>query len=202
MLEELVGESLDEDGRRYLDVILESSFKMKKLIEDLLYFSKIGRSEMVKQFVDLNRLVPGILNEIEKEKHGRDISFNVSTLPAVKADSSMLRIVYTNLILNAVKFTSKREQAVINIGFGEDEQDYILFVQDNGTGFDMNYSSKLFGVFRRLHSETDYEGTGIGLAIVRQIIKKHGGKTWAEGKPERGAIFYFNLPKNGGVYGQ
>lgn len=199
MLKEVLNESLDENGKHYLDVIIESSSKMKKLIEDLLYFSRIGQREMIKQFVDLNRLVASVLNDSEMERQGRNISFNVSTLPVVKADSSMLRIVYTNMISNAVKFTSKKEQAVINIGFGEDDQDYILFVQDNGVGFDMKYSSKLFGVFRRLHNESDYEGTGIGLAIVRQIIKKHGGKTWAEGEPERGAIFYFNLSKNGEV---
>jgi len=151
---------------------------------------------MIKQKVDLNLLVTSVLKDFEVEKQGRDISFNILPLPEVRADSSMIRMVYVNLISNAIKYTSKKEHALIKAGFGEDKKEYILYIQDNGVGFEMEYVSRLFKVFRRLHSEKDYKGTGIGLAIVRQIVKRHGGKTWAEGEPDKGAIFYFTIPKN------
>ncbi len=196
MLKNEYNNSLDIKGSHYLDAIVESSEKMKHLIDDLLYFSRMSHSELVKKKIDLNLLVEDVLKGFEIEKQGRDINFTVLSLPEVSADSSMIRIVFQNLISNAIKFTSKTDHAIIKIGVGEDSNDYIMFIQDNGAGFDMAYSSKLFGVFRRLHSGKDYEGTGIGLAIVRQIIKRHGGKTWAEGEPDKGAVFYFTLPKN------
>lgn len=189
-----IEKSLDEKELHYLDVIIESSEKMSRLIDDLLFFSRMGRSDMIKQKIDLNRLLAGILADLDVDVKERNIIFKVSDLPVIIADSSMLRIVFMNLITNAVKFTSKKDEALIEIGFSEDEGYYNFFVKDNGAGFNMNYAEKLFGVFKRLHSEKDYEGTGIGLATVRQIIKRHGGNTWAKGETDRGAVFYFSIP--------
>ncbi len=186
---------LNEKGEHYLDVIIESSVKMTNMIDDLLYYSSLGQKELIKQKINLNLLVENVIQDFEFEKKGRDIVFNLTPLPEVRADSSMLRIIYTNLISNAVKYTLNVEHAVITAGYGEDKENYILFIKDNGVGFEMSHAAKLFGVFQRLHNEKDYEGTGVGLAIVRQIVKRHGGKIWAESQSGKGAIFNFTIPK-------
>ncbi|MGD9367414.1 MAG: response regulator [Desulfobacteraceae bacterium] len=187
--------ALDEQGQHYMDVISESTRKMGQLIEDLLSFSRMGRQALSRQAVDLKTLVGEVIDELGPEAAGRTISWHVGDLPMVTGDRALLRIVLVNLISNALKFTRPREQAEIEIGCtpGRKNETFV-FVRDNGVGFDMNYADKLFGVFQRLHQADEFEGTGIGLATVRRIIARHGGRTWAEGKPDHGAAFYFALP--------
>jgi light-regulated signal transduction histidine kinase (bacteriophytochrome) len=145
--------------------------------------------------VDLVKLVQEVIREFEPEAKGRTINWQISNLPVVTGDRAMLRIVIVNLIANALKFTRDREQAEIEIGYTKDkETGTAFFVRDNGVGFDPNYANKLFGVFQRLHRADEFEGTGIGLANVRRIIARHGGKTWADSKLNQGATFYFSLP--------
>jgi PAS domain S-box-containing protein len=198
MLRDRMGASLDDQSRHYMNVIADSAGKMGALIDDLLSFSRMGRNEMTKSLVDLNELVQEIIREFRPETEGRDLQWKVSPLPIVSGDRAMLRMVMTNLISNALKFTRPRMTAQIEIGYKRtDETETVIFVRDNGVGFDMNYASKLFGVFQRLHHQDDFEGTGIGLANVRRIIARHGGRTWAEGEVDHGATFYFSLPLNG-----
>lgn len=150
---------------------------------------------MFKSQVDLNELVQDVLRECRPETEGRTIQWNIATLPFINGDRAMLRVVLMNLMSNALKFTRSREVAKIEIGCEiKDARELIFFVRDNGVGFDMNYVDKLFGVFQRLHRQEDFEGTGIGLANVHRIINRHGGRTWAEGKLNEGATFYFSLP--------
>jgi light-regulated signal transduction histidine kinase (bacteriophytochrome) len=168
---------------------------MGMLIDDLLAFSRMGRAEMKKQKVRLDSLIKGIVREIGEEMKKRDIAWKIDELPVVYGDHSLLRLVFVNLLSNAVKFTSARPRAAIEIGYREDRDEVTFFVKDNGIGFDMEYADKLFGVFQRLHTQDEFEGTGIGLANVRRIISRHGGRTWAEGVQGEGATFYFTLPK-------
>jgi light-regulated signal transduction histidine kinase (bacteriophytochrome) len=168
---------------------------MGTLIDDLLSFSRMGRNEMSKARVDLNELIQEVIRDFKPETEGRDIQWKIVPLPVVSGDRAMLRIVLVNLIANALKFTRQREFVRIEVGIeGKDGEEIIIFVRDNGVGFDMDYAGKLFGVFQRLHHQKDFEGTGIGLANVRRIISRHGGRTWAEGEVDHGATFYFSLP--------
>ena len=196
MLQKRTVATLDEKSRHYMDVIADSAGKMGVLIDDLLSFSRMGRSEMFKSQVDLNDLVQDVVREAMSETEGRNIHWEISSLPVVIGDRAMLRIVLVNLIANALKFTRSRKVAQIEIGRERrDAAEMVIFVRDNGVGFDMSYADKLFGVFQRLHRQEDFEGTGIGLANVRRIINRHGGETWAEGEPGHGATFYFSLPQ-------
>ncbi|NCB96768.1 MAG: HAMP domain-containing protein [Bacteroidia bacterium] len=188
-------EQLDERGRHYIEAILESSVHMGNLIDDLLSFSRTGRMEINPDSLDMNKLVRDSIQLLDQELKDRQIEWKIETLPPVRGDYNMLRQVWVNLIGNAVKYTRKKEKATIEIASQESEEEYIFFVKDNGAGFDMRYAQKLFGVFQRLHSNEEFEGTGIGLANVRQVVKKHGGRTWAEGEVDKGAIFYFTIPK-------
>jgi light-regulated signal transduction histidine kinase (bacteriophytochrome) len=191
---------LNEKSRRYVAMILESAQKMGSLIDDLLAFSRIGRAETHKIVVDLEQLVQEALIEVKQDTIGRNVTWKVGGLPAWYGDRSMLRLVLVNLISNAVKFTRTRTQAEIEIGCRDREQNQIVvFVRDNGVGFDMKYVNKLFGVFQRLHSPDAFEGTGIGLATVQRIVHRHGGTVWAEGMVDQGATFYFSLSKPQGV---
>jgi signal transduction histidine kinase len=188
--------SLDDKSRRYIQTILESAKRMGNLIDDLLAFSRIGRVETRRTLVSLEQLVKEAISDIEQETAGRDISWNIKALPVCYGDRSMLKLAIVNLVSNAVKFTSIRTRAEIEIGFVDVNNDEIeIFVRDNGAGFDMQYVNKLFGVFQRLHLPEQFEGTGIGLAIVQRIIIRHGGKVRAEGALDQGATFYFSLPK-------
>jgi light-regulated signal transduction histidine kinase (bacteriophytochrome) len=167
---------------------------MGVLIDDLLAFSRMGRADMTETRVNLDTLVQDSLRVLEPASRGRNIVWKIPPLPAVQADPAMLRLVLDNLLGNAVKFTRPRDPAHIEMGIaGTEDGRVVLFVRDNGVGFDPQYGHKLFGVFQRLHTAEQFEGTGIGLANVRRIITRHGGRTWAEGKLNEGATFYFTL---------
>jgi len=185
---------LDDKGRRYLKTISDSAKRMGALIDDLLVFSRIGRAEMRRTNVDLNALADEVIEELRVETDGRNVVWKRQDLPLVEGDPALLRQVWVNLFSNAVKYTRPRDPAVIEIGCMQASGENTIFVRDNGVGFEMAYVGKLFGVFQRLHRGDEFEGTGIGLANVRRIISRHGGRTWAEGKPGEGATFYFSLP--------
>ena len=196
MLNKSAGNLLDEKGRRYLFIIGNVANKMGFLIDDLLKFSRMGRAEIKMTTLDLEKLVHALITELHLDTAGRTIEWKIcSPLPLVHCDPSMIRLVMTNLISNALKFTRLCEHAIIEIGSIADENgEPIFFVKDNGVGFDMQYVGKLFGVFQRLHRDEEFEGTGVGLANVRRIISRHGGKTWAEGVLNQGATIFFTLP--------
>lgn len=194
MLIEDAGSNLSSGARRYLDVIRDASRQMGVLIDDLLAFSRTGRIEMSETQVDLEALARAGIRDLEMSTQARKIIWQVSSLPAVVGDPSMLRQVFANLLGNAVKYTRPRDAALIEVGSaGMEDGRAIVFVRDNGVGFDMKYAGNLFGVFQRLHGADEFEGTGIGLANVSRIITRHGGRVWAEAAPDRGATFYFTL---------
>jgi signal transduction histidine kinase len=195
LLESSSGGALDEQGKRYLRTIVDSAARMGRLIDDLLSFSRMGRAEMLRTRVDLPALVAEVRHDIERDWAGVAVEWTIHPLPAVEGDPAMLRLVFTNLLSNAVKYSAKRQPARIEIGAVDEPGETIVYVRDNGVGFDMQYSSKLFGVFQRLHSADAFEGTGIGLANVRRIVLRHGGRVWAESAPEQGATFFIALPK-------
>jgi light-regulated signal transduction histidine kinase (bacteriophytochrome) len=173
---------------------------MGSLIDDLLAFSRIGRAEAHRTTFSLQQIVQEVLAEVRQETEARDIEWKIGTLPTWYGDRSMLRLAFTNLISNAVKFTRVRPRAEIEIACAEQKRDQIvLFVRDNGVGFDMRYVNKLFGVFQRLHAPEDFEGTGIGLATVQRIAHRHGGKAWAESVVDHGATFYLSLSQSRGA---
>jgi light-regulated signal transduction histidine kinase (bacteriophytochrome) len=170
---------------------------MGMLIDDLLVFSRMSRTELRRIKAASNALVREAMDLLQPETKDRRIEWRIATLPEAEADVAMLRQVWINLISNAVKYTAMRNPAEIEIGCRETAEMHEFFVRDNGVGFDMQYAGKLFGVFQRLHRAEDFAGTGIGLANVRRIISRHGGQTWAEGKVDAGATFFFSLPKTG-----
>ncbi len=195
LLRKSVEESLNEKGARYLQTISDAAKQMGQLIDDLLVFSRMGRQEMLRTSVNLEQLIKSILADLRLDLQGREISWTIAPLPEVQGDPAMLRQVFVNLITNAIKFTGTRSQAAIEIGVDRaSSAEIVIFVRDNGVGFDMEYASKLFGVFQRLHRVDEFEGTGIGLANVRRIVHRHGGRTWAEGVPDKGATFFIALP--------
>jgi PAS domain S-box-containing protein len=188
--------ALDEQGRHYMNTIFDSTRKMGQLIDGLLSFSRMGRQAILNNRVDLGSLVHDIIRKLEPDIAERQIQWRIGDLPKVEGDASMLRIALDNLISNALKFTRPRQQARIEIGsLPAGDAESVIFVRDNGVGFDMDYAHNLFGVFQRLHRAEEFEGTGIGLANVRRIITRHGGHTWAEGEIGQGAAFFFSLPK-------
>lgn len=187
--------TLSEDARHYLDRIVNSTKLMAHLIDDLLEFSRTSRAEMRRVHVNLDDLLENVMQELQPEIEGRHIQWKKNPLPEVQADSRLLRQVFSNLLLNAIKYTRPRDPAEIEIGCTDHPDEVVVFIRDNGVGFDPQYADKLFGVFQRLHTKEEFEGTGIGLANVRRIIARHGGRTWAEGKVDEGATFYFSLPR-------
>jgi signal transduction histidine kinase len=196
LLQRQASSLLDDKSQRFIRTIMDSAKRMGKLIDDLLAFSRIGRAETNKADVDLERLVREVVAEIGQNTKGRDIAWKIGPLPVCNGDRSMLKLVMVNLVSNAVKFTSRRKSAEIEIGCIEaDKAEVEVFVRDNGAGFDMQYVNKLFGVFERLHLSEQFEGTGIGLATVHRIIRRHGGKVRGEGAVDQGATFYFSLPR-------
>jgi PAS domain S-box-containing protein len=195
LVTENYGDLLPDKGRHYLDVIVSSSRHMGTLIDDLLQFSRTGRQEMQEADLNMNVLLQDVLFQMKHDTDSRDIVWTIADLPGIKGDQALLRMVWYNLLGNAIKFTKAKDPAKIQVGCSENENEYTFYVRDNGAGFDMRYAHKLFGVFQRLHTTKEFEGTGIGLANVRRIILKHGGRTWAEGQLNEGASFYFTLPK-------
>ncbi len=194
ILEEDYARVIDDEGRRLLKVISKNAEKMGMLIDDLLSFSRLGKKELLKKETNMRALVDSAIGEISRAKPFRaDIRINVSH--SISTDESLMKQVLINLIGNAVKYSSKKEQPVVEIESREADNDIIFSIKDNGVGFDMRYVNKLFGVFQRLHSVEEFEGTGVGLAIVQRIINKHGGKVWAEAKVDEGATLYFSIPK-------
>jgi K+-sensing histidine kinase KdpD len=189
---------LDDKSRHHIRMILEAANRMGSLVDDLLAFSRIGRAEPQKTTIHLERLVKDVIGEIGPDTQGRKIIWRVGTLPICYGDPSLLRLVFNNLVSNAVKFTRTRSQAEIEINsLNHMPEEVVVFVKDNGVGFDMKYEDKLFGVFQRLHSQEAFEGTGIGLATVQRIVQGHGGRVWAEASVNNGATFYVVLPKAG-----
>ncbi|MBI5191465.1 MAG: GAF domain-containing protein [Nitrospirae bacterium] len=195
LLAKNAGAALDEKGGRYLSTISVSATRMGELIDDLLTFSRMGRAEMRMTAVDLGRMAENVVQEMRTDVEGRDVRWVIGGMPPVYGDPSMLRLVMVNLLSNALKFTATRAHASIEFGcLPGDGKEVTFFVRDDGVGFDMQYVDKLFGVFQRLHKSEEFEGTGIGLANVRRIISRHGGRTWAEGALGEGAAIYFTLP--------
>src|SRR5580698_1533489 len=190
------GASLSRKTLGHLTTIFQSAKKMANLIDDLLAFSQVGRAELQKQEVNLDELCEEILADFRADTKRRNIVWKIHPLPSVRADCALLRMVLVNLISNAVKFTGKQTEARIEIGCvpGSDNET-IVFIRDNGAGFNQEYAHKLFVVFQRLHVQDEFEGTGIGLANVQRIIQRHGGRVWAEGVVDGGATFYFSIPK-------
>jgi signal transduction histidine kinase len=188
-------DALPEKARHYLDTIADSARQMGRLIDDLLQFSRKGRMEMHQAGLDMNRTLQEALLPVQSAAASRAIEWVIGDLPAVHGDAAMLRQVWANLLDNAVKYTAKRDRARIEAGAREEGSEIVFFVRDNGVGFDMRYADKLFGVFQRLHPAEMFEGTGIGLASVRRIVARHGGRTWAEAEPDKGAAIFFSLPK-------
>lgn len=195
ILQQEAGSEWSPKCRQYLDVIGQAASHMGRLIDNLLAFSRMGRAGLRKSQVDLNALVEEVLQEAQREMEGRQIDWQIAPLPTVLADHTMLKQVWVNLISNAVKYTRGRDRARIEIACEKNPaSEWQFSVHDNGAGFDMRYADKLFGVFQRLHRAEEFEGTGIGLANVRRIVHRHGGRTWADGKLNEGATFYFTLP--------
>jgi PAS domain S-box-containing protein len=188
--------ALDDKSRHHIGMILDSAKRMGTLVDDLLAFSRIGRADTQKTTVKLEQLVKRVVSEIEPDIQGRKIVWQIGELPICYGDPAMLRLVFGNLISNALKFTRPREQAEIEISsFNHQSNEVVVFIKDNGVGFDMKYKDKLFGVFQRLHSQEAFEGTGIGLATVERVVHRHGGRVWAEGSLDHGATFFVALPK-------
>jgi light-regulated signal transduction histidine kinase (bacteriophytochrome) len=189
-------DELDKDTKEFTEEILESISNMQELVDGLLEFSRMGRKELLKEKVDVQQMVKNIVKSLKEQHKDRDIEFKVGVLPDVQADARLLKQVWVNLLSNAVKYTGKKEKALIEVSFVPDDAERVYKVKDNGAGFSMEHYNKLFSVFQRLHTQTEFEGTGIGLALVERIIHKHGGRIWATAAPEEGAEFSFSLPKN------
>lgn len=187
---------LDEEGIRLLNIIRDNTKKMGQLIDDILLLSRAGRQDMNSTEIDLKSLAQSVYNDFSNQTEDRNINFTVEELPVIYGDRALLYQVYTNLIGNAIKFTSNKDPAEINVGYEDKKKEYVLFVSDNGAGFNMKYINKLFGLFQRLHSPQEFEGTGVGLTIVQRIVKRHDGKVWGEGEVDNGATIYFSLPKS------
>ena len=196
LLRQEAGHAFDPAQSRHLESITIAAERMSELIDDLLAFSRVGRSELHKRAVDLNDLLQSVRRDLHREIEERDIEWIIHPLPVVRGDHSLLRQALVNLVSNALKFTAPYKKARIEIGSSSlDPAESVVYVRDNGVGFDPQYAGKLFGVFQRLHHGREFEGTGIGLANVRRIVQRHGGRVWAEGKPGEGATFYFALPR-------
>jgi PAS domain S-box-containing protein len=196
ILEMELGDKNGPEVQRLTGTIKNSARKMSMLIDELLSYSRLGRTNLKRVPLSLNNIIDDVIAEAVDLTNKREINWKISKLPEVKADPMLIRLVFQNLINNSIKFTGKKENPVIEISFEDNKKaEYTFWIKDNGAGFSMDYANKLFGVFQRLHKEEEYEGTGIGLAIVRRIIRRHNGSVWAQGEPDEGATFYFTLPK-------
>lgn len=196
ILENHIASNFDEKTTHYITLITESAKRMQQLIDNLLEFSRMSLADVHKQMVDLNLLIDRTIQDLAGEYANRSINWHIEQLPQVYADTAMLHQVFVNLINNAVKYSRNQTQTEITIGsLSISTEEIIIYIKDNGVGFDMKYADKLFGVFQRLHSQKEFEGTGIGLANVHRIIYRHGGRVWVESEIDKGATFYFALPK-------
>jgi PAS domain S-box-containing protein len=194
ILQEDYGSKLDEEGNRILKIIRRNAHRMGQLIEDLLNFARLGRKELEKTRLNMNVLVDNVKQELMTNENKRTIEFIVRPLEEIYGDSSMMRQVWINLISNALKYSKRQEVPKIEIGCNQEETRTIYYIRDNGVGFDMAYADKLFGVFQRLHKMEEFDGTGVGLALVHRIVSRHGGKIWAESQVNQGATFFFFIP--------
>lgn len=197
MLEEDYRGKLDAEGMRLLGVVRASSRRMSQLIDDLLAFSRLGRATINSVTIDMNRLAKEAWDDVQAERQDSFPVFDLKPLPTAPGDRSLLKQVWTNLLSNALKYSSTRSESRIEVSGEENGREYVYCVRDNGVGFDMRFYGKLFGVFQRLHSQQEFTGTGVGLAIVQRVVTRHGGRVWAEGEVGRGAGFYFSLPREG-----
>ena len=197
LLAEEIGGSLTESGRHYLMRIQDGARQMGRLIDDLLNLSRVGRQTLTQQETDLKDLVKDVLADFDQEMRGREIDVRVGPLPSVSCDPGLMKLVFSNLLSNAIKFTRPRPRALIEIDVSDSNGEIILFFRDNGVGFDMQYADRLFRVFERFHAPREFEGTGIGLATVRRIVERHGGRIWAESEVDKGTTFYFSIPRQG-----
>ncbi|MEW6689187.1 MAG: ATP-binding protein [Pseudomonadota bacterium] len=194
LLQDHCGERLDAEGKRLIGVIRDGSRRMGQLIDDILAFSRMGRKAMATEDIDMAGLAKAAAAELAPAHADRIVELKIGKLPRALGDAAMLRQVWVNLLANALKFTRARASARIEVGADVRDGEHVYWVKDDGAGFDMRYAHKLFGVFQRLHGVDEFEGTGIGLAIVKRIVTRHGGRAWAEGKPNQGATVYFALP--------
>jgi PAS domain S-box-containing protein len=185
---------LDKEGKKLCSVIMDNSIKMGFLIDDLLTCAQLSQTDMNQSLINMKKMVNSVYKEITDVKSAQRIKLSIGEISDIRADETLIRQVWTNLLSNAVKYTSKKEKAMISVTCEKENGKCIYCVKDNGVGFDMQYANKLFGVFHRLHTEQEFEGTGVGLAIVKRIVKRHGGDVWAESKVNKGASFYFSLP--------
>jgi PAS domain S-box-containing protein len=198
ILHEDYGKALGDEGNQFLENIQSGSRNMSQLVDDLLNLARIGRQELKREPTALKGLVETTVEELKRETTERQIDFRIEPLPVAQCDPGLMKVVFSNLLSNAIKYTRPRPTAKVEIGAQKHNGGTAVFVRDNGVGFDMRYANKLFGVFQRLHRPEDFEGTGVGLATVDRIIRKHGGKVWAEAEVDKGATFYFTLPGLGG----
>jgi two-component system sensor kinase len=199
ILEEDYTARLDDEGRRLLGTICGEAKRMGQLIDDLLAFSRMSRQQVDSTPIDMTALAQAVFEEHAAQATGRHLQFKAQPLPPAQGDPAMLRQALANLFSNAIKYTRPRAVAEIEMGGRAEGGDNLYYVKDNGVGFDMKYAGKLFGVFQRLHTEDEFEGTGVGLALVQRVIHRHGGRVWAEAKLDEGATFCFTIPlrKNG-----
>lgn len=201
MMLEDCSERLDDEGRRYLQVIISNTHKMGQLIDDLLAFSRMGRKSLEATSLDMENMARSVFTELREQHPDRAIEARIDELPTGRGDPAMFRQVFVNLISNAIKYSRGRNPAIVEIGSRVDAGETVYWVRDNGVGFQMDYAHKLFGVFQRLHTSQEFEGTGVGLALVHRIIQRHGGRVWAEGKLDAGATFYFTQPREAEAIG-
>ncbi len=186
--------NLDKEGRRVINVVRDNAKRMEGLIDGLLNFSHLGQKETIKKDIDMEELTRKIVKELKNNSPDEKVEVKIAALPSAYGDETLVHQVLINLISNAIKFSNNKKSSLIEVGARLEKDENIYYVKDNGVGFDMKYSDKLFGVFQRLHSQKEFEGTGVGLALVQRIIHRHGGRVWAEGKVNKGATFYFTLP--------
>jgi signal transduction histidine kinase len=187
-------DQMPTEAQRLLGCVSTSVRRMGQLVDDLLRFSRMGRVRLSRRSVSISEIVRELLEEFEKERADRSVNIQLGELPDCMGDGPLLRQVFVNLLSNAFKFTRHKDKATIEVGCRREGDEKVYFVRDDGAGFDMHHADKLFGVFQRLHSEKEFEGTGVGLSIVQRIIQRHGGRIWAEAKAGKGAAFYFTLP--------
>lgn len=194
ILEEDYAGQLDQEGNRILQVIRKNALRMGQLIDDLLNFSRLGRKELEKTMLNMNNLVENVQQELMVNEDGRQVEFNIKPLVEAYGDLSMIRQVWINLISNALKYSKRQPVSKIEIGCLREEENTVFYIRDNGVGFDMTYADKLFGVFQRLHRIEEFDGTGVGLALVHRIVSRHGGRIWADAAVNQGATFFFSIP--------